>query len=176
MPDDKKTAEGGNGGETTEQSTGGDAITFDSFYSSLDERVRGVLDEHVKGLKSAHERTKQERNELREAIKSIKESRETDIEAVKRDLTARLEETEKRARFLETIPAEVTNQKAALAVAREFGAMRTDGSLDAEKLREVAPELFKQEKAPPSNAGKTNGADASAMTMNNFIRSRAGLS
>lgn len=136
----------------------GDTLTFEKLYEGLPETHRSVLDGHVSGLKSAFERQKAETKELKDAMKALRDGREADIEQVKRELGEKLSAVEKRARFFETCPPEIGNPKAALAVAREFGAMRDDGSLDVERLKEAAPELFTA-KSPPGNAGRTTGAN-----------------
>ena len=130
----------------------------------------------MSGLKSAHERVKTERNELKEAIKAIQNGRESDVEKVRTELSEKLETTERRARFLETCPRDIANPMAAHAVAREFGCIRTDGSLDAAQLKEKCPELFGG-KTPPINADKTKGDNTpdGKFDMNQWIRRRAGV-
>jgi hypothetical protein len=158
MPDDAPPADGGTKPE-------GDALTFDKLYQQLPPEHRTVFDEHVGGLKSAFERQKAETKELKDAMRALRDGREADIEQVRRELGEKLSTVEKRARFLETCPPEIGNPKAALAVAREFGAMRDDGSLDVERLKDAAPELFTT-KTPPGSAGRTTQVNTNGKPFN----------
>ncbi len=167
MEDLNKPGDAGTGDKTE-----GNPQTWEAVLAALSETDRTLFDEHVGGLKSALDRVKEERAALKTAIKEARASNEADVAKVTQELQAKTEVAEKRARFLETCPRDISNPAAALVIAQGFDAMRADGSLDEDKLRTACPELFTKEKIPPGYTGKGNkdgGAPKKKPTMNEFI-------
>jgi len=170
------TAQNGNGnGEGGGQD--GDALTFDGWYGGLAEDVKGLLDGHVSGLKSALTDERNQRKELAKQLKEASGKLEQGSEARKSldALTANLDEATSRADFYEAASvAGVKNLKLAYLAAKD-GGLIANGRIDFEALKTAAPELFGAVRPPAGNAGSGAGQEgAPAKSMNGFIRAAAG--
>lgn len=184
-----QTAEGG-GSEGADTKTGTPPSTpatstkfetFDAFYDTQPEEVRTLIDGHVSGLKNAHERTKEERNELRTQIAEFKKAGSPE------ELKAQAEAAEKRSRELERstrfyesdLAKKLSNPKLALGIARQENLINDDGTLrDAAKFEAEYPELFAKAKTPANahrpGEGTQTDTRAPAQSMDDLIRQAAG--
>jgi hypothetical protein len=166
-----------NGNETT---PGGQdqQVTFEGWLGEQPEEVRGLIDGHIAGLKSALQDEREQRKalakQLREATKKLEEGSEA-REALE-GLTANLEDASRRAEFYETVGnAGVTNLKLAWIVAREANLIDGQGNVNLSALKEQFPELFKPSTPPKGNAGSGVGQEGTPTKgMNSFIRRAAG--
>jgi len=154
----------------------GEPLTFEKWVESQDESVKGLLDSHTKGLKSALEAERETRKTFERQIKELAAKAEKGSEAEARltELSAQLELTNRRASFAESASREgVTNPKAlfTLAAAGEF--FDKKGNADFAGLKKEYPEFFKRP-IPDGNAGEGAESQPAAQNMNDIIRRAAG--
>ena len=145
------------------------AATFDSLYESLDDGQKGLIDSHVHGLKSTLDKFKGENKELKLAVQVVKDATGKELAEVQSNLTKQLEESERNTRFLESCPATIKDRKAAKALAREYGAIRSDGTLDADRLKESFPQIF-ETTTPAPRPGATQGGTPGPADINDKFR------
>lgn len=156
-----------------------DALTFDKWYGELADDVKGLLDDHTIGLKSALEDERRERKGLAARIKELSKSADQGSELQKQleTLTGQMGETETRATFYEGAhEAGVKNLRLAWIAAKEFDLISSKGDVNFDQLKQQAPELFASAKTVP-NAHAGNGAQQPGMDkpdMNRAIRIMAG--
>lgn len=166
MPDDEKDKDG-------------KAVhkTFDAFLASLPEENKKLVEDHIGGLTRALDRVKDERNTLRDEIKSIRESKTLDAEGKLTELQKSLDAAERRAKFFESLPKEVRNPKAAFVLySNDETLQKKDGSFDADKFKESYPEMFGTDRNAKGFGG--NGTDKTPpqkSDMNSLIRTKAGV-
>ena len=152
--------------------------TWESILSELPEEAQAIYVQHTQGLKNALDAERQQRKDLagqlREASSQLEAGSKarTDLEA----LQARLEETEKRADFVEqSVTQGVTNARLAYLAAQEFDTFDRRGNVQWDALKEAAPELFAQPAPARGNAGSGTSAPPNpAQDMNAYIRRMAG--
>lgn len=173
------TATAGAAGETPNASqmdattpTDGETPTFESWLDSQDESVKGLIDGHVKGLKSALDNERTQRSDLARQLREVTTKAEKESELV----SAQLEAAERRAAFYEDAGRPeigCSNPKAALALAQAEGLFDKGGRVDWDALKAAAPELFRP-RVPQGNAGVGTGSPPPATnSMNDFIRAAA---
>lgn len=155
-------------------------LTFDGWYSKLEDPVKDLIDDHVTGLKSALNSEREERRRLSKQLTQLSKSADEGSEFQKQlnDTVGKLEEAERKAQFLEDAHDQgISNLKLAYLAAKEEGLIKRDGSVDFLRLREVAPELFERKKTPvpPANAGTGVGQSGAVKPdMNAWLRKAAG--
>ncbi len=164
---------GGTPQTENENSAAGQGLTFDGWYSSLEETHKGMIDDHVGGLKSALTDERNQRKELSRKLKEASGQMEAGsaARASLETMTASLDEATQRADFYAAAAAAgVRNLKLA------YIAAKTDNLLDdLGGLKTAYPEMFGATRPPAGNAGAGAGQDgAPAKSMNNFIRTAAG--
>lgn len=151
-------------------------LTFDTWFASLDEPVKKLLDGHTKGLKSALDAERETRKTFEKQIKELaaKAEKGSEAEARLNELSAQLELSERRASFAELASREgVTNPKALFTLAAAGDFFNKKGEVDFAALKKEYPEFFKKP-IPQGNAGEGNESP-SAQNMNDFIRKAAGV-
>jgi len=163
----------------TQQQVAAEPVKFDDWYGKLEDPIKDLVDDHVKGLKSALDSERTERRSLSKQLQSLSKSAEEGSEFQKQlqDTVGRLDEAEKKAKFLEDAHGQnISNLKLAWMAAKEEGLIGRDGTADFLKLREIAPELFASKTIiPAGNAGTGNGqAGTVKPNMSNWIRAAAG--
>lgn len=168
-----------NTGEQAQQQQAETPIKFDDWYGKLEDPIKDLVDDHVSGLKSALTSEREERRRLSTQLKQLSKNAEEGSEFQKQlqETVGRLDEAEKKARFLEDAHGQsISNLKLAWMAAKEEGLIGRDGTADFLKLREVAPELFERKTPTPAgNAGTGNGqAGTVKPNMSNWIRAAAG--
>ncbi|MCU0503883.1 MAG: hypothetical protein MUC51_19355 [Anaerolineae bacterium] len=157
----------------------GTLIAFEEWLKGQDESIRTAYESHTRGLKSALDSERTQRNDLarqlKEASKGIEKG--SDLERSLADLSGKLELAERRATFAEQATRPeigCVNVKAAWALASTDGLFDSRGNPNWDAIKSAAPELFG---APPvrGNAGVGTGVKPPpAQGMNQFIRQAAG--
>ena len=168
MPDNEKQEEGQQ-----------ENVTFDSWIEGQDEQVRGLIDGHVGGLRSALQSERDQRKDFEKQLKSTVAQVDAGTEARKQldTLTGQLESQAQQAEFYEAAHmAGVANLKLAwLAVQQDESLVDRHGKADMGRLKESYPELFTSPKTPAGNAGTGTQKDPTgAGGMNEFIRKSSG--
>ena len=176
---------GSNNGTSQQQSDGtsgdqqqGQTPTFETWYAGLDATVKGLVDGHVQGLRTALASERVERGTLTRQIKDIqdKAGKGSDLEKQLSDLQATLTATERKAAFVEdAIRPEVgcVNVKAAYALAVADELFDRQGRPDWNALKAAAPELFRRAGAGSVDGGAGARSDP-RLDMNSIIRRAAG--
>ena len=169
MPDKENEQEGGQQ----------ENVTFDSWLEGQDDQVRGLIDGHVGGLRSALQSERDQRKTFEKQLKDAVAKVDAGTEARKQldTLTGQLESQAQQAEFYEAAhSAGVANLKLAwLAVQQDESLVDRHGRADMARLKEKYPELFPSPKTPAGNAGTGTQKDPSGSGgMNEFIRKSAG--
>lgn len=149
--------------------------SFDSFLANQPDDVKALYEANVSGLKSALESERDSRKKLTEQVKSLLPQVEKGSELERKlaetakllsEAEQREAEISKRAKFAEEAirpGVNCVNIKAAYAFAKAENLFSEQGEPDWKKLKELAPELFRN--APVTKAGasgKTAGDDINA--------------
>ena len=176
------TADAGAAGETpseTRKDGAPEILTFESWLGSQDETVKGLIDAHIKGLKSALESERAQRSDLARQLRDVtaKAEKGSELEKALMEVSTQLEAAERRAAFYEEAGRPeigCLNPKAAFALAQAEDLFDKRGRVDWEALKASAPELFRP-RVPQGNAGLgTSGPPPAHKSMNDFIRRAAG--
>ena len=176
------TADAGAAGEmpSAAQKDGApEILTFESWFGSQDETVKGLIDAHIKGLKSALESERAQRSDLARQLRDVtaKAEKGSELEKALMEVSTQLEAAERRAAFYEEAGRPeigCLNPKAAFALAQAEDLYDKRGRVDWEALKASAPELFRP-RVPQGNAGLgTSGPPPAHKSMNDFIRRAAG--
>ncbi len=180
MPDEQHTSERSGGGETPPASQDGSATpSFESWIGSQDEAVKGLIDGHVKGLKSALDSERAQRGDLARQLRDVtaKAEKGSELEKALTEVSAQLEVTERRASFYEEAGRPeigCSNPRLAYLAAVEGDLIDKRGRTDWNALKASAPELFRRSGAAGSADGGAGASKAPAADMNQFIRRAAG--
>lgn len=173
--DDQGGTPNGNGGTPNSENE----LTFDSWFSTQNETIQGLITGNVNGLKSALDTERTQRKDLAKALKDATKELESGTDARKalENISSQLEATEQRLAFVESMAGQVSNVKLAWLAAQEIGAIDRTGAVNVETLKAMYPELFVKKILPAGNAGNGAGGQApSGQGMNAFIRKAAGRS
>lgn len=159
-------------GQSETQGQENEALDFDTWLGSQDDKVKTLLDGHTKGLKSALEGERAQRRDLAKQLKDAANKAEAGSEAAKQlaEISGKLETEEKRATFYEQASAAgCRNLRLAWLAAQADG-------LTVEQVKAQNPELFGVVKPPPTNGGNGSGgaSGGAKKDMNEFIRRSAG--
>ncbi len=160
---------GGNqaGGGGTPQPGGQGAPTFESWYGTLDTGVRGLIDNHISGLKNALASERTAVTELRERLTEMsgKLGKDSPERQQMEALQASLKTHEQQAAFYDAAHANgVTNLRLAWLAAQEGKLFDADkGTVDWAKFKTQFPELFRAT-APAPQPGATNPGNAGRST------------
>ena len=155
--------------------------SFDAVYQGLDETSRGLVDQHITGLRNTVQATRAERDDLSAKLTEITQKLGRDPTEAKRlldEMTGDLAVANQRAAFAEeAIRPDVgcVNPKAAWALAQADKLFDRRGNPDWTAIKQAAPELFRTA-TPPGNAGTGTGqAGPPKVSMDDFIRQKAGV-
>lgn len=124
----------------------GDAVEDDAADAE------GEGGEDLSGLKSALAKVKAKNKALKEALADAK--------------------TE--GAFVASLPKNLRNPEVAKVLAREFGLVKSDGTLDAEAFKKQFPEQFTNSTATANAGTGTNKPAKGGPTPNEWIRAQAG--
>ena len=179
--------EGAAGGGGTSSSSGngssddkgtGDALTYETWIEKQDEKVKGLLDGHTKGLKSALDTERESRKGLEKQVRDLAAKAEKGSEAEKQltEFADKLADSDRRADFFDAAHrAGVSNLKLAYITAKEEELFDRKGNVDFAAMKKSFPELFGVKQAPNGNAGEgTENNNNVAVDMNTRIRRSAG--
>lgn len=154
-------------------------LNFETWVASQDEKVNGLLESHIKGLKSALESERESRKTFEKQIKDLAGKAEKGSEAEKQLnlLGEQITSMDRKASFYEEAhTAGVTNLKLAFVVASTDEMFDKKGNVNFVDLKAKYPELFGSKKAPKGNAG--DGTDEAPVNagdvMNQRIRRQSG--
>lgn len=165
-------------------------LDWDSWYQELPDETRGMVEDHLSGLKSALDSERSERRKLSSQIKDLSEKAEkgSEVQQELEKLNGSLEQANLRADFFESAAtSDVANARLAWIAARDEGLFeeytnkrtgRTDFERVFEALKDNYPELFKISKQQSTNAhagAGTRSPGGKVKTMNDLIRERAGI-
>ena len=180
MPDPTKST-GADGSAPPKGDASGDLHsgepTFESWISKQPDDIKGLIDSHVNGLKSAHERQKEETKSLRTKLDEIIRSKDLDADQKVKAIEAERDEYRSIAAFQESLPSDCADRQLAYAAAKLRDAIRKDGSVDEDKLRKECPVLFSGQrvKVPSGKPGAgTDTTPPSTMDFNAAVRAGAG--
>jgi hypothetical protein len=167
--------------DTTNQDggDGGTPLTFDAWLAAQDDAVKGLLDEHTKGLKSALQAERQQRNDLAKQLRDASKAMEEGSAArtALEEMTGKLEQAERRAQFLEDAmrpDVGCANPRAAFVLAVADDLFDARGNPDWNAIKQAAPELFPKPRPPQGNAGAGTGTPPPTTSVNDAIRRAAG--
>lgn len=172
---------GAQGGEQGQEHAGqeGAATTFEEWLGAQDEIVRGLYDDHVKGLKGALTSERESRREVEKQLRDLagKAEKGSESEARLTQMADELAGARMQAEFYEAAhDAGVRNLRLAYLVASQDKLIDARGRVDWEKMRTAYPELFPQQRQPAGNAGSGTGAAGQSrpQNFNDVLRRAAG--
>jgi hypothetical protein len=152
----------------------GTELTFDAWVQSQDDKIKGLLEGHTSGLKTALVSEREARKALEKQLKDLagKAEKGSELEKQLADLANQSAQNTERAEFYEAAHgAGVSNLKLAYAIAREEGLIDAKGRVDFDEMRKAFPELFKSTQRSSGNAGSgTNNSASDKISMDDFIR------
>ncbi len=153
-----------------------ETLTFEKWFEAQDENIKGLLDGHTKGLKSALTSERETRKELEKQIRELvgKAEKGSELEKQLTELSSQIEHSERRAAFYEKASREgVSNMKALFVLASAEGKFNAKGEADFAALKVEYPEFFTK-LIPDGNAGEGSDAQPVQSSMNDIIRRAAG--
>lgn len=181
MPDDNGKPDGEKPqGDQGHEGQGEKPLDFDGWLGAQDETVKGLIDTHLKGLKSALDAERTQRRDYEKQLRDAAAKLEKGSDAQKQleEMAKRSEEDGKRADFFAAAHrAGVTNLQLAWVAAKQDQIFDRKGDVDLEALKEAYPELFTAPattKTPTGNAGAGTGNVPAKNDMNALIRRAAG--
>lgn len=171
--DDTTSAASGTQAADAATAAQAEPVTFDAWLGSQEPTIKGLIDGHVTGLKSALDNERSERKSLTKQISELKGKAEkgSELEKQLESLNAQLEATSAKQAFYESAPADVDNLKLAWMAAQD-GHTDKRGNVDWNSLRTAYPQLFRAKTVVNAHAGNGRGQDGNTQkNMNDFIRS-----
>ena len=171
-------AEDGDDGEDGFSAADVDELVFDNWLNKQPVQVQELVARQQKALRDALVDERNQRKQLTKQIGALQKKTEGNAVTAKelRELRSTLEETQRRARFYESLPGDLTNPKLAFAAAQMNGWLGNNGQADRDTIRREMPELFRRITVPTANAGagaKQSGTQTEP-SMNAFIRAALG--
>ena len=186
---DKDGAAGGGGdkeGDPPKGEKGGEkppikTPTFDEWIGGQNDAVKGLIEGHVKGLKTALGSEREARGEAEKDLRKVADKLEKGSEAQKEvlKLADDVAVGNTKVDFYEDAhKAGVSNLKLAYHVATTEDLFDKRGNVDFEKMKENFPELFtKPSHRPKGGAGDGTDTELGRQpSMNEYIRRSAGRS
>lgn len=165
-------------GASSSGSGEGQGLTFEGWYQKQDESMRGMIDGHVRGLKTSLDSERGARKDLEKQLRDLAGKAEKGSEAEKKltEMADNMSASERRSDFYEQAHNEgVTNLKLAFLVAQDEELIDSKGRVNFVEMRKKFPELFGGgKKSAPANAGAGTGGAMPNKSMNDFIRAAAG--
>ncbi len=155
--------------------------TFEAVMESWTPEVKALYETHTKGLKSALEAERAQNRELAKQAREAAGKAEAGSEAQKafQALQAKYEALDRKSTFLEeSIKPEIgcADSQLAYLAAIEIGAISEKGKVDWATLKERFPLLFRPKTGSASAGAGTGSQPAGKMTMDQYIRGKAGIS
>lgn len=148
----------GAGGETPPANQGSAPQTFEAWLGSQDAAIKGLIDNHVNGLRGALETERTQRKDFERQVKDLAGKLEKGSEGRQQAeaLAGQIATLERQAAFYDAAHAAgVANLRLAWLAAQEAKLIDDKGHIDMLRLKEQFPELFRATgagpQAPPSN-------------------------
>jgi hypothetical protein len=154
--------------------------TWDEFLAKQPDPVKGLYEEHTKGLKSALASEREKAADLGKQLRDAAKGADDATAAKLNELAAAQETAEKRAQFYEVAASEdCANLRLAWIAAQDMDAFDKSGNPDIRLLKEKFPELFRKPASPGSpkaaaSAGTGSSTPPGAADMDSLIRRAAG--
>lgn len=168
--------------EAQEQPQGevkGETLTFEAWSETLTDEQRGLIETHVKGLKSALESERGSRKDFEKQLRDLakKAEKDSDAQTSLTQLADQVKSENRRATFYEEAHAAgVRNLKLAYTVATTEELFDKQDKVDFDEMKKAYPELFGPAKEPKANAGSgTRDQQPSTFNMDAHIRQKAGV-
>lgn len=161
------------GQDTTEQ------LSYETWVQAQPENVRGLLERHTSGLRSALESERGSRKDLERQLREMagKAEKGSETQAQLTQMADRMNEADRRVDFYEEAHAAgVTNLKLAYLVAMQDEMFDKRGQVNFATMKAQYPELFGGGggRLPAGNAGTGAGTPPQGRSMNEFIRASSG--
>lgn len=164
---------------TPPENEGAKPLDFDEWIKGQDESVKGLITTRFQNLENAAKARREERETLANQFKELKKSKDEELRTAIDEMGIKLEDTERRASFLEEAlnPAlQVKNARALWLLAKSENHFKKNGAPDWDALRAEAPELFGIKTARANAGNDTENPPGPSKSMNAFIRSASGRS
>lgn len=157
----------------------GETLTFEAWSETLTGDQKGLIETHVKGLKSALDSERESRKGLEKQLRALATKSEKGSEAEKQltKLADDLDAADRKADFYEAAHAAgVRNLKLAFTVAVNDEMFDKHGRVNFDAMKKEYPELFGAVTTESGDAGSgTNNSNLKKSgSMNDFIRTAAG--
>lgn len=167
-------------GETPTEGQEAAPVSFDDWYKGLTPEQQGAIDDHTSSLKAALKSERDEKRGLEKRLRDLSKQAEegSDLRAKLDQLAGETATATAKAEFYEAGHANnVTNLRLAWLAASDAGLVNPKtGDCDFEKLRTVAPELFRKQGATTVNAGSgATQVGAAKPSMNDWLRTASGM-
>lgn len=182
MSEDKSKTSGSQSSDGDGEGAGGEGntttLTFDAWQKDLSDEQKGLLESHVKGLKSALDSERGSRKDLERQLRDMAKKAEAGSEAQTQltKLADDLGTADRKADFYEAAHAAgVKNLKLAFTVAATEEMFDRHGRVNFDEMKKAYPELFGTTNTPRGDAGSgTDKKPKAGNGMNDFIRTAAG--
>jgi hypothetical protein len=166
-------------GGQQQQQEGQQGLTWETWHGGLPDDQKGLIENHVSGLKSALDGERATRRDLERQVRDLASKAQAGSEAQTQltQLADQLKAGEKQTAFYETAHASgVKNLRLAwIAAQSDAKYFKGNGSLDIDAFKSDYPELFGTQQVPPGNGGNGNGqGGGGAVSMDQIIRQAAG--
>lgn len=138
--------------ETTEE------FVFDAWFGEQDERVKGGIEDHIRGLKSALESERTSKTTLEKRVRTLtnEAAAGSDLRKELEKLGSDLADSNAKAYFFKSAhEARLIDLELGWLAAKNGGLLNSKGEVDMRALREAHPALFAPAKqvAPPAHQG-----------------------
>lgn len=167
-------------GETPAGEQGAAPINFEEWYKGLPAEQQGAVDDHIDNLRASLKSERDEKRGLERRLRELSKQAEDGSELRQKldQLAGETQTATAKAEFYEAgHAANVANLRLAWLAANDAGLVNLKtGDCDFEKLKTVAPELFRKPGAATVNAG--NGATQTGVakpSMNDWLRAASGM-
>lgn len=172
-------AAGGNGNAAAGEEGKGknDQVpVYETWIKDQPKEVVGMLDVHVKGLKTALESERGIREDTEKKLRDLAKTAEKGSEAQQKltEMADQFAAADRKADFFEEAhKAGIANLKLAYVVATTESLIDSKGRVNFDEMKKIYPELFGKTITPEGNAGNgTEGQNNGAVTMDSIIRSK----
>lgn len=164
------------GGEKPPEGEEKPKITYDTWVGDQSEEVKGLIEGHTTGLKSALDSERDARKGLETQLKEAASKAEGDTKVKLEAMAAEMAAVEQRADFfVDAQAAGVSNLKLAHTVAVQDDLIDKRGRVNFEQMKTEYPELFGvKPPTPKGHGGSGNNPPTEGQDMNKMLRSAAG--
>ena len=150
--------------------------TFEEYLANQSEEVKGLYEDHTKGLKNALSSERDKASDLGKQLRDAAKGADEATAAKLNEMAGAQEMAEKRASFYEVAASEgCNNLRLAWIAAQDSEAFDSKGNPDFKALKEKFPELFHRPAPPPkASAGAGTQTQPEGASMDDLIRRAAG--